>query len=214
MTMDDAPSVEGTTTLPELPWPRAGDVLFSEAPDWWHNACVGRSKEQWYGYIEGYKQAANILVRQVVETRSDQDFLVFPIVFLFRQAVELSLKHLLFKGNQLLDRTPVARIRHKLVPLWEECRPIVEEVWPAGPKQDLDAVGEVLRQFEERDPGSTAFRYPVDTSGNASLPVSERINLRNLSDVANRALALLESCACGIGEYLEYKRENEWDRAR
>jgi hypothetical protein len=200
--------------IPEIPWPRLGDVLFTDGDDCWHNACVGWSREAWVGYAEGYRLAADLLVQHVADTQSKQDFLIYPIVFLYRQAMEVSLKYLLFKGSQLLDRKPVVPKQHRLVPLWQECRAIIEEVWPEGPKQDLDAVGAVFAQFDAKDPVSTVFRYPLDTAGRASLTTSERINIRNLSEVANRVYSLVDACGCGVSEYLQSKwemeRESHW----
>lgn len=195
----------------EFPWPRPGDVLFVDGDDWWHNACVGWSRDQWVGYAEGYRRAADVLVQHASDTRSDLDFLIYPIVFLYRQSLEVSLKHLLFEGSRLLDNKAIIWTRHPLVPLWQRCRAIIEQVWPEGPKQDLDAVGEVLHQFDDRDPGSTVFRYPVDTRGRVSLCGNERINIRNFAEVANRVFSLLEACAIGVSEYLQQKCEMERD---
>jgi hypothetical protein len=192
----------------ELPWPRAGDVLFSDNGDW-SSACVGWTRDQWFGYVEGYKRAADLLVQHVGDTQRDQDFLVYPIVFLYRQAVEVSLKHLIWVGNQLQNKPPEVPKHHRLVPLWGVCRPIIEEVWPRGPKQDLDAVAEVLDQFEARDPVSTVFRYPITKEGRVSLSSRERIDIRNFAEVANRILSLLDGCASGFSEYLQYKWEME-----
>jgi hypothetical protein len=59
----------------EVPWPRLGDVLFSNDGGWF-NACVGWTHDQWVGYAEGYRRAANILVQHVLDTVRDQDFLI------------------------------------------------------------------------------------------------------------------------------------------
>jgi hypothetical protein len=193
----------------ELPWPRAGDELFSNDGGWF-NACVGWDRDHWFGYIEGYKLAAELLVQHVIDETRNQDLLIYPIVFLYRQAVELALKHLIWLGSQLQGQRPELPMHQRLVPLWRQCRSIIEEVWPAGPRQDLDAVGAVLDQFEARDPISTVFRYPVTKEGRSSLSVSERFDILNLAEVANRVLALLDSCACGFSEYLQYK----WDMER
>ncbi len=196
----------------ELPWPHAGDKLFADGGDWF-NACVGWSHNQSFGYIEGYKRAADLLVQHVADEQRDQDFLIYPIVFLYRQAVEVSLKHLIWVGCQLQDKRPELPKHHRLVPLWRQCRLIIEEVWPDGPRQDLDAVGAVLDQFEARDPVSTAFRYPVTKEGRASHSVSERIDIRNFAEVANRMLSLLDGCATGFSEYLQHKWEMEREYA-
>lgn len=191
------------------PWPRDGDILFLDGADWWHNACVGWSREEWDGYAEGYRRAGNLLVQHVSETQANQDYLIYPIVFLYRQAIEVALKHLLFKGTQLLDRGTNIPKNHRLVPLWHQCRKIIEEVWPGGSKEELDAVGEMLLQFDGRDPTSTVFRYPVNTLGQPSLPDNERINIRNFSEVANRVYALLDAGCCGVTDYLQMKAEME-----
>ncbi len=135
----------------ETRWPRKGDVLFTDDGDIL-NACVGWTREQWDLYAEGYRRGAEVLVQHVRATRADQDFLIYPIVFLYRQAIEVALKRLMWKGSQLLDRDFVMPNHHRLLPLWQQCRPIIEQVWPKGPKEDLNAVGEVLKQFEARDP--------------------------------------------------------------
>ncbi len=191
----------------EFPWPKLGDVLFSDKGGWC-NAWVGSNPLQWFGYAEGYRRAAELLVKHVAETGRDLDHLVSPFVFLYRQSLEVSLKHLLIKGCELLDRK-VPKIkgnRHSLVEHWRHCRTILEEVWPEGPKQDLDAVEEVLTQFEERDPSSTRFRFP-----DGERMEHGYIDLPNFAAVAERAFALLDGSLNGISEYLQNKLEIEAD---
>src|SRR5438094_155590 len=137
----------------EIPWPQKGDVLFTAGSDWWHNACVGWSRDQWIAYAQGYKIAADLLVEHVKETQRQQDFLVYPIVFLYRQSFEIALKHLLRQGSRLLDQEQQLPTHHRLVPVWQQCRSILEHVWPSGPKEDLDAVSAIIQQFDEKDPG-------------------------------------------------------------
>jgi hypothetical protein len=54
-------------------------------------------------FAEGYKTAADILVKQVVEHSSHQDTLVYPIVFLYQQHIELRFKEIIREGLSLLD---------------------------------------------------------------------------------------------------------------
>lgn len=187
-------------------WPRTGDVLFTSGGNWL-DACVGFSYEQWHEYIEGYKRGAELLVQHVTETLRSQDCLIYPIVFMFRHAIEISLKRLLWKGYHFLDRDPIIPKQHRLVSLWRDCLSVFEEVGIGGQKEDLEAVSEVLEQFEAKDPMSTVFRYPLTTSGTASLPTSESINIQNFADVAKRVLFLLDCCDTGLSVYLDYKSE-------
>jgi hypothetical protein len=178
----------------ELPWPRAGDVLFSEAPDWWMNACVN------YGggglHALGYRRAADALVEQVARTRTGQDFFVYPIVFCYRQYLELMLKADLREARAVFSVISVAKPDpldgHPLLPLWHELRPLIDRRWPdGGPEPEY--VEEALSQFDAVDRHSFAFRYATTKKGTPSLPEGMlRINLRNLSEVVARIGSFLE----------------------
>ena len=184
----------------EYSWPRQGDVLFAPADDW-HDACVGWSQDQCHGYAEGYKRAAELLVRQVVAEGRDLDYLVYPIGFLYRHALEVLLKRMLHQGGQ------VKRTGHDLFALWQECRGVIGRLCYATEVADLDAAENVIRQFADKDKESTAFRYPVYLDGRPSFPQSERINLKNLAIVAGRAYAMLNDLSCAITAHLDLNEE-------
>jgi hypothetical protein len=194
-------------------WPRKGDLLFKGDDDWWHNACLNFLPDQWGMYADGYKRAGDLLVEYVKNAHRDQDILVFPIVFLYRQYIELRVKEIIRDGNQLLGIPESFPKHHKIDELWRECRKILEKLWPEGPTDDLDAVEECIQQFSQKDPSSMAFRYPTDKHGNRSLPDLRHINLRNLSDVIDRIASLLDGASMGLSYYLEQKQEMEQESA-
>ncbi|MGB2842918.1 MAG: hypothetical protein WBC40_10690 [Halobacteriota archaeon] len=192
-----------------FPWPKKGDKIFmAGGDDWYNNAClndlgVGLS---WYLYPDGYKCAADLLVEHIMSTHLNHDTFVYPIVFLYRQYIELTLKRLIRDGNELLNISEKLPQGHKINDLWKKCRAILEKVWPNESSEDLDAVEACIKQFSAKDPTSTAFRYPTDLEGYLSLPKMQ-INLRNLSEVMRRVSSFLESCSIGIYENLNNKRE-------
>ena len=87
----------------DLPWPRKGDRLFDGAEDWYHNACLNWRYDNWELYASGYNTAGDILVQHIIDTRSDRDTLVFPIVFNYRQYLELRCKEIIRVGKVLAD---------------------------------------------------------------------------------------------------------------
>lgn len=190
--------------------PRKGDVLFTSGADWWNNARVQYGLDDLDLYAEGYKKAADIVARSVSRTRSSQDFLVYPVSFLYRHHLELMLKMIIRDGRRLLDKPNLPTNHHKLEPLWREARPLIEEVWPDDPRSDLDAAARLIDQFEKADPHSTAFRYHKDRDGNRSLPRGlSHINLRNLRQVVGRLSELLSGISCGFTYYLDIKDDTE-----
>ena len=193
-----------------IPWPEKGDQLFTSAEDWWHNACLNYMPNDWEAYILGYKRAGDILVENVKETRSDQDVLVYPIVFLYRQYIELRLKQLIQSGKELLDKEPKFPKKHELDILWNEFRPILSKVESSTRKIDLDAMGELMSQFCTIDPTSVAFRYPVTKDGGKVLSSDIRlINLRHLSDTMEKIAFYFDSAAHMISVYIDHKHDIE-----
>jgi len=174
-------------------------------PDWYLNACLD---VDWDVYAEGYKKGGDILVQYVIDNDWDQDFLVYPIVFLYRQYLELRLKELIHVSSRLLDQNIDIPRDHNLVLLWSKVSPNIEQVWPdSQTKRHLAAIKDRLEELCSIDPRSYAFRYPEDTKGAPTLAGMEHINLRRLKDVVQAISNVLDGSSLGMGEYLNAKHE-------
>lgn len=177
--------------------------------DWWHNACLTSAGNPIVLYIQGYKLAGDLLARHVRDTRSDQDFLIYPMVFLYRQTIELQLKQIIKDGNKIAGNGKRFPKTHDLIGLFRECKEIVKEVCLDGVTADIKKVGSYIKQFSEHDPGSFAFRYPTDTKDKPSLPKlkTKLINIRNMSEIVSKIFSILETAGEEIGRALEYTEE-------
>lgn len=90
------------------------NLFRSNEPDWWNNACLKVGHDEFYRYADGYKRAANILVDHVDQNNCDQDFVAFPVLFLYRHYIELKLKEIIQKGRQLLDEEGTYPTHHDI----------------------------------------------------------------------------------------------------
>lgn len=161
------------------------------------NACVN-----WGGgsgiYAIGYRQAGDVLVQEVGRNRHDADALVYPIVFCYRQYLELLLKDVLAEARRYFEIDEPVPARHPLLELWEPLRSLIACRWPED-KGELVSVQDSLRQFDSVDRLSFAFRYATTPRGEPSLPKDMlRINLRNLAEVVARVGTFLEACETGL----------------
>ncbi len=163
--------------LPDLnppPSPRKGDLLFrGDLPDWWCNACLNvMHGGDDLGYTEGYRRGAQHLVQYVIDNQTDQDFLVYPILFLYRHHIELALKRILRRAPYLIDRNLTAAEekhlgQHRLDRLWQDFKPMFISIcekagWrSAETKSNLEGVEDYIRQLVELDPDSMSFRYAL-----------------------------------------------------
>jgi hypothetical protein len=137
----------------------------------------------------------------------EQDFLVYPIVFLYRHYIELELKELIRDGSRLLNKPRNRPAGHHLEKLWPQCRKILQEAFPEEPHADFDAMGELLIQFAQVDPTSTGFRYPEDTQGKPSLPGVTHIDLANLSEVVRKMAGFFDGAGAKVSEYLSIQED-------
>jgi hypothetical protein len=116
-----------------------------------------------WGYAGiGYREAATFLTRERKRFGASIDQVGLAIFFLQRHCVELGLKELLVTRSVDLG---TIKSPHSLVALWYSCREVVgdgTDEW-----RQLDAEGsELIALLDDADPGSYAFRYPIDKDGN------------------------------------------------
>ncbi|MCP4501736.1 MAG: hypothetical protein GY822_17385 [Deltaproteobacteria bacterium] len=164
--------------------------LFSGDKDWKANACLNWSLDSMGLYIEGYREAADKLVHDVVASGTNQDILVFPISFLYRQYIELQLKHIIRESRIFLGEGSGFPEHHKINDLWDTANSLMAKIIKDHDqtikdyitKDDVKAIKTIITEFVKVDPDSFSFRYPKDKKGNKNLDGIEYINLRKLHD--------------------------------
>lgn len=172
-------------------FPGPGDTLFPGAPA--RTAARSQSSGQaWYDYTTGYKEAADLLVAHVEATGRRADKLGYPILFLYRQHLELVVKNLIRVCCDALGRAQDFPKHHRLDQLWHTCAGLLLEV---APGTSVDEVRETTRLFRElsiADPNADGFRFPEDTRGHASLVGSVDVNLSSVRDIVEKMSFFLD----------------------
>ncbi|QUS37854.1 hypothetical protein RPMA_02510 [Tardiphaga alba] len=167
----------------EFRWPRAGDLPFTQSKDWSANAYIDR---QGHGrlvlMIMGYKKAADLMVEKANEERIDRDTLIFPIMFNYRQFIELSLKHLISQYGPTVGIAANWQ-SHDLHFLWKVFVDVLTDYGHGAQEEADTAVASIITEFAKVDPNSFSYRYPVDRQGRPILLPSQGVDLTALSDV-------------------------------
>jgi hypothetical protein len=168
-------------------------------------------------FAEGYHMAGMALVRKMASSPGYRDYEGYPILFLYRHALELYLKEIVYRGAKLLGLISDEQINteklftsHELTVLLTPVEAIFEGV---GWKWDFEISGlksfeefaALVQEIEKIDPHSYCFRYPVDRSGDASLPKHFVVYVVNFGRKIDPILELLDGAVMGL--------EHEWDIA-
>lgn len=184
------------------------ESLFKPGPDLHNNACLNFMQDMSVGYIDGYKMAADELAKKIHETGVNQDYLVYPIVFLYRQHLELILKSVIKSARQLLRTEEQGHpTHHKLKDLWPLAKELRKKIWNEEHPSEFQFIDHVINEFTDYDPNSMAFRYPEDKQGSKPNEELRHINTRHLAEQIDKASSILWGIEFGIGYYKDLQNE-------
>lgn len=181
----------------------AGQKLFIKGEDYSNNAMLGLTHFPWDIYAAGYKDAANALVKAVMERQASLDSVIYPLVFIYRQAIELQLKIILPVARRLNGDPEKADHGHGLRHLWYDLKKLLKEISPEYKDKNIAVMQDFIMQLDVIDPASIAFRYPKGKEGNDTLPDLRYINVRHLSEIMNSMFLWFD----GV-----YSQFSEWDQ--
>lgn len=190
--------------------------LFRPDNDWYYNACLNYGLDDWAVYAHGYKHAAEVLIEHAANHRGSLDALVYPIVFVYRQSIELRLKKLVRDASRLLYRDSELSTKHDLLPRWDKLTLLLKEVekqvQSTFDQRELAHTRKLIHAFDKVDSRSMAFRYPVDTTLEPSLPDMTHINIRVLHEYMEEVFGVLEGIDTMLSIWNDQQSEIGSDR--
>lgn len=191
---------------PSFYWPRQGDKAFAV-----HGSPGDPSLVAAFvlpstgGYAVGFKDAADKVVEAAASDDRNPDLLFFPVAYLYRHSLELSLKDIVRMSARSGAISPsegdLDKLLggHDLLCLWRQTRAAIEAVWPDGEKSDTDAVEKIILEFHGLDKSGQAFRYPTDKSGRPHVGSAPKcVSLQNLKRTFDAMDRFLDAAFTGI----------------
>ncbi len=139
-------------------------------------------------YVLGYFDAAKRLADLILTRRAPIDIAIYPVVYLYRHAVELALKELHEDFARILKTSEEPLHGHKLLKLWQKVEPNLGLLDPVDVGRtcyelemdapDVARVAALIGQLARVDPDGQAARYERDNKGNETLNSLDVINVR------------------------------------
>lgn len=184
--------------------------LFIDTNDYYKLGHIGwgDTRQQFFGYIEGYKTGADTLIEKAITSKdiSILDTLVYPALFLYRQFLELQLKQiiLLYSKKTYDEKKSIFNeVGHNLKLAWDEVQPLIEELLDDN---SIDVIKELILEFHRFDESSFNFRYPIKKKDlNVVINISERIDLQ----VVKNQMDEIDGFFCGATAMLSEAQQVE-----
>ena len=177
-------------------------------------------------YADAFHEAGRTLVQKLAEANGYLDTDACPIIFLYRQALELYIKGTLVSGERLLalegKALPIDKRllgSHRLSPLV----PGLVSVFRVAGWQWVTDVPHFrsasefcryLKALEAVDPLSFAFRYPTDKSGKANLAHHFSFSIVAFAEILDPVLEFLSGGLSGLEDLWQEAAEAAHERQR
>jgi hypothetical protein len=197
-------------------WPQKNARLFvgDGAPEQFSRIGWGDASHQFSLYIQGYKTGGDVLLQHAIASKSPEqlDILIFPILFMYRQFIELELKwiFLVFSDSDRSEkRTFINDSSHDLIKLWKKAKNILLENATPIERNDVSIVEDYIKQFHEIDKSSFSFRYPITKDLDQILNTQHRINLSNLLQRMNELYQFFRGANGKLSSLRDYRHDME-----
>lgn len=131
-----------------------------------YSTSIGAVGQDFTWYADSYRTAFEVLTNHCRETLTDDQYLLLPIVYIFRHYIELRLKDILLSYFEVVgDREGFQKyLHHNIMSLWQAFR----EQWEyngyshKSEEIDFDNAERIIMEISKIDRDSFAFRYPID----------------------------------------------------
>lgn len=166
----------------EIPYPSSEDNFFSNVKKEERRSTAYIKNDDWDIYTVGYKLAGDVLADHA-SSKCGHDLLVYPILFLYRQHLELAIKCLIIKSDNTKPEST-----HNLNILWTTCLELIKKSHPDIAKErenELQNTTRLIGELCRYDPKSFAFRYQLQKDYETSaLPNNlKEVSLMNIMKV-------------------------------
>ncbi len=174
-----------------------------------------------WGVKEGFKNTADDLVKKALREGKKNnirvlDTYIFPIMYLYRQSLEVSLKNIYLR---CFGKIPGGG--HNLSIIWQKVYQeiiidhIQNEEFLECVKQhkqkfyqffmdgiDFPKITQVFNEIQQFDSKADVFRYMVDKNGKTYFNQNQYIDYKNLKTVMNEVYGILDYIHQVIDEYM------------
>lgn len=177
----------------------------------------GGEIDQFSVYAKGYFHVATCLAESLAQRERFPDYDGYPLIFLYRQSLELYLKHTIYQAARIVSYKNLKPLsdellnKHELASFATRGAEVLKELFPSDASLHAfyDRVVTVSREFEEIDQNSFVYRYPVTTKGGPVTNATQTVTLDSFCATMGEILSGFDTLDFGLDVELQLEQEDK-----
>jgi len=196
-------------------------TLFEEGGNYYQQCVVGYgiSNESYYPYVKAYMDTPQILYKFITELNDEiehKEEVFLPMCYLFRNAIELLLKQIMFEESSYNYQEALSKMKkkkHKIVGLWNLIVNDIKLHADADPSDDTCEIAlKYINKINEIDSKADIFRYPINNELKVYFKEKQKLDIDNVFAFFMELLKFLDSVCCMMSAQNELKAEMNYDQ--
>lgn len=201
-------------------WKKLRPIFFEAGGDYYSQSVIGYRyrREEYYPYTKSYLECANFL-KWFCKKNADEGNtqfcknLFFPMCYLYRNCVELSLKTILFNEISMDFQTKcklILKYKHSVCGLWRIIKPYILDALMRDDNKDyLNIIEGYCDQIHSMDGDANKFRYPITKQLQQYFVRSKKFDFVHVGDFFEELINGLDSIDYQLSRINELKAEIE-----
>jgi len=190
-------------------------IFLEEGGSYYGQSVVGYkySSEKFYPYVKAYTESAEYFYKKIYENNSLKDILFIPMCYLYRNAIELSLKEILFEECSFNYQEALKHLnkkKHSICGLWNLIKNEIKEHEEAS-EDDITVlnVEKYIIQLHNVDGSSDKFRYPTNKHLDLHFRSKKKFDIDNVNKFFGELASFLSAVNTMMSVHNEWKAEME-----
>ncbi|MEJ6529328.1 hypothetical protein [Exiguobacterium sp. USCH10] len=161
-------------------------VFLEEGGDYYYQSVVGYSysRVKFYPYVKAYTESAEYLYDRMSKNSNLNEILFIPMCYLYRNAIELAMKEILFEECSYSFQEAIGLLnakKHSILALWNSIKSdIIKHAQAPEEDTTLVSVEKYINQLHNIDGQADKFRYPTDKFMNLHFRSSKKLDIENV----------------------------------
>lgn len=190
-------------------------IFLEEGGDYYYQSVIGYSynKDKFYPYVKAYTESAEYLYDCMSKDSELNELLFIPMCYLYRNAIELIMKEILFEECSYSFQEAVRLLnskKHSILALWNSIKSdIIKHAQDPEEDTTIANVEKYIKQLHSIDGQADKFRYPTDKYLNLYFKTSKKLDLGNVANYFGELATFLSGVCAMMSAHNEWLAEME-----